>query len=102
MLIYLQMIDSDEDRSKFVFLYKKYKGLMFFVAHEILQNKNDAEDVVHHAFLTILKNLSKASKIVCQQGCFSPLLETQSQGIASLWTLAIFCAWRYPNCKNAV
>ena len=37
MLIYLQMIDSDEDRSKFVFLYKKYKGLMFFVAHEIPQ-----------------------------------------------------------------
>ena len=46
--------------------------------------------------------LDFASKIVCQQGCFSPLLETQSQGIASLWTLAIFCAWRYPNCKNAV
>lgn len=65
MLIYLQMIESDEDRSKFVFLYKKYKGLMFFVAHEILQNKNDAEDVVHHAFLTILKNLSKISEINC-------------------------------------
>ena len=25
---------------------------------------------------------------MCQQGCFSPLLETQSQGIASLWTPA--------------
>ena len=34
--------------------------------------------------------LDFASKIVCQQGCFSPLLETQSQGIASLWTPAYF------------
>ena len=34
--------------------------------------------------------LDFASKIVCQQGCFSPLLETQSQGIASLWTPHIF------------
>ena len=46
--------------------------------------------------------LDFASKIVCQQGCFSPLLETQSQGIASLWTPAYFLRKWYPNCKNAV
>ena len=46
--------------------------------------------------------LDFASKIVCQQGCFSPLLETQSQGIASLWTPAYFPRKWYPNCKNAV
>ena len=36
--------------------------------------------------------LDFASKIVCQQGCFSPLLETQSRGIASLWHPHIFFA----------
>ena len=46
--------------------------------------------------------LDFASKIVCQQGCFSPLLETQSQGIAFLWTPAYFPRKWYPNCKNAV
>lgn len=46
--------------------------------------------------------LDFASKIVCQQGCFSPLLETQSRGIASLWTPAYFPRKWYPNCKNAV
>ena len=46
--------------------------------------------------------LDFASKIVCQQGFFSPLLETQSQGIASLWTPAYFHRKWYPNCKNAV
>ena len=46
--------------------------------------------------------LDFASKIVCQQGCFSPLLETQSQGIAFFWTPAYFPREWYPNCKNAV
>ena len=46
--------------------------------------------------------LDFASKIVCQQGCFSPLLETQSRGVASLWTPTYFPRKWYPNCKNAV
>ena len=46
--------------------------------------------------------LDFASKMVCQQGCFSPLLEPQSRGIASLWTPAYFPRKWYPNCKNAV
>ena len=46
--------------------------------------------------------LDFASKIVCQQGCFSPLLETQSQGATPLWTPAYFPRKWYPNCKNAV
>ena len=32
MIIYLQMIESDEDKSKFEQLYIMYKGLMFHVA----------------------------------------------------------------------
>lgn len=40
--------------------------------------------------------LDFASKIVCQQGCFSTLLETQSRGISPLWTPPIiFCACVY-------
>ena len=46
--------------------------------------------------------LDFASKIVCQQGFFSPLLETQSQGDIPLWTPAIFFTQWYPNCKNSV
>ena len=46
--------------------------------------------------------LDFASKIMCQQGCFSPLLETQSQGDIPLWTPHVFFAGWYLNCKNAV
>ena len=35
MLIYLQMIDGPEDRSKFEQLYLAYRGLMYFIAVEL-------------------------------------------------------------------
>ena len=41
--------------------------------------------------------LDFANKIVCQQGCYSPLLETQSQGISSLWTPHIFSSKMVPK-----
>lgn len=41
--------------------------------------------------------LDFASKIVCQQGCFSPLLETQSRGAAPLWTPHIFFSKMVPK-----
>ena len=43
--------------------------------------------------------LDFASKIVCQQGCFSPLLETQSRGDFPLWTPHLFSSQIVPNCK---
>ena len=59
MIIYLQMIESDEDKSKFEQLYIMYKGLMFHVAMKILKNEFDAEDAVHQAFLSLIENLKK-------------------------------------------
>ncbi|MBM6722656.1 hypothetical protein [Pseudoflavonifractor phocaeensis] len=49
MIVYLQMIDTPEDRSKFEQIYLEYRGLMFHVANEILHNEQDAEDTVHQA-----------------------------------------------------
>lgn len=65
MLIYLQMIESESDRSKFVQLYERYRGLMFHVANQIVHSETDAEDSVHEAFLAILKNLNKISDVEC-------------------------------------
>ncbi len=63
MIIYLQMIESDEDKSKFEQLYIMYKGLMFHVAMKILKNEFDAEDAVHQAFLSLIENLKKISDV---------------------------------------
>ena len=65
MIIYLQMIESDEDKSKFEQLYIMYKGLMFHVAMKILKNEFDAEDAVHQAFLSLIGRVPMASKSHC-------------------------------------
>ena len=54
MVIYLQMLETAEERAKFEQIYLEYRGLMFHVAYEILHNEQDAEDAVHQAFLKII------------------------------------------------
>ncbi|MCI9332024.1 MAG: sigma-70 family RNA polymerase sigma factor [Oscillibacter sp.] len=53
MLVYLQAIETAEDRTRFEAMYSAYRGLMFHVANRILQNPQDAEDAVHLAFLSL-------------------------------------------------
>ena len=65
MLIYLQMIDTPEERSKFEQIYLEYKGLMFHVAYDILHNEQDAEDAVHQAFVKVAENIKKIGEPVC-------------------------------------
>lgn len=65
MLIYLQTIDTPEQRSKFELLYREYRGLMFHVANRILENEQDAEDAVHQAFLKIAEHLDRIGEPVC-------------------------------------
>ncbi len=65
MLVYTQMIDSPEDKTKFEQLYLTYRGLMYNVAFQILHNEHDAEDAVHQAFLSMLKNVGKISQVNC-------------------------------------
>lgn len=65
MLIYLQMIETPEERYRFEQLYYKYRSLMFHVANQVLNNESDAEDAVHHAFMAIIDHFEKISEIDC-------------------------------------
>lgn len=56
-MIYLMMIDSEEDRNKFEFLYEKYRKLMFAEAKGVLKDDYLAEDIVHDSFVKIAKNI---------------------------------------------
>lgn len=62
MLIYLQMIETPEDRSKFEKLYLEYRGLMYYVAYDLLKNEEDAEDAVHNAFVNIADHIEKVKE----------------------------------------
>lgn len=65
MLVYLAMLDSAEEQSKFEQIYEAYRSLMYYAAYEILHNQQDAEDAVHDAFLRIIKNMDKIQAPVC-------------------------------------
>lgn len=61
MLIYLQVIDTPQEQSKFEKIYYQYRRLMFTIAYDILKNTHDAEDTVHQAFVKIAENIHKVS-----------------------------------------
>ena len=59
LFIYLQMLETPEEKSKFEQIYLEYRDLVFYIANRILHNKQDSEDVVHEAFLKSSKLLVK-------------------------------------------
>ena len=62
-MLYLQMIESDDDKEKFEEIYTRYRRLMYFVAFKVVQNEPDAEDAVQLAFVSIIENLEKIGPI---------------------------------------
>lgn len=67
MIIYLQAIESAEDRDKFERIFVRYRNLMFYVAKKIVHNQQDAEDAVHQAFVSIIENLEKIRNVDCPE-----------------------------------
>lgn len=63
MLIYLQLIETFEDKTKFEELYSAYRGLMYHVAYQYLKHEQDAEDAVHHAFVKIAENIKRIEPV---------------------------------------
>ena len=67
MLVYLQALSDEQERASFESLYLRYRSLMLSVARKFLSEPQDAEDAVHQAFLSILKNFNKISAIDCPE-----------------------------------
>ncbi|MGN0426581.1 MAG: RNA polymerase sigma factor [Agathobacter sp.] len=66
-MIYLMMIDAEEDKRKFIVLYEKYRYLMMKVAFDVLGDNYLAEDAVHEAFIKIAKNMAKIGDVNSQE-----------------------------------
>ena len=67
MLLFTQVLETAEDRSKVEEIFHTYGNLMFHVANKILNNDHDAEDAVQQAMFAIYQNLEKISQIKCPQ-----------------------------------
>ena len=57
LMIYLQMIETEEDKQLFVFLYENHKKQMHYVANAILHNHQLSEDAVHDAFVGVANHM---------------------------------------------
>ncbi len=64
---FLMMLDTDDERSRFMKLYHQYRKLMHYEARRILRDEHLAEDAVQEAFLRIAKNFHKINEISCPQ-----------------------------------
>lgn len=53
---YLSLLETQEDKDKFEYLYKRYSSLLKHVAYQKLHDEQLAEDAVHNAFLNIIKS----------------------------------------------
>lgn len=63
LAFYMTYIEDDQDKDKFVVIYKTYVDSMVKIADNILKDYGQAEDAVHEAFLYILSKL-KVSMIL--------------------------------------
>lgn len=100
MMIYLQMIDSPEDRSKFEQIYMEYRSMMFHMANRILTNEQDAEDAVHEAFLKIAENIEKIGQPKCPKtlGYIVTIVENKSIDLYRKATATKSSSWTM-RCK---
>lgn len=61
--MYLSMIETEEEKGKFIQVYEIYQYFMWYVANEILQDKHLAEDAVQEAFLALTRHLDKIDNV---------------------------------------
>lgn len=57
------LIDSSEEKDKFEMLYTTYKKRMWYVAFQVLDDAQKAEDAVHNAFIGIAKNINHINEV---------------------------------------
>ena len=67
LMLYLEMLKDEEDKSKFEFLYVKYKNLMWYIANKILHDDDLSEDAVHNSFLKVINHLDNIEDISCHK-----------------------------------
>lgn len=53
--MYMALLDTEEQRNKFEYIYQKYCGFMYCVAMDTLCDHYLAEDAVHETFLDLIR-----------------------------------------------
>ena len=60
-------IETPEQLNKFLQMYHKYKGIVYYIALKILKNKELAEDVSQEVFLHIFQHFDEFIEYTCHK-----------------------------------
>lgn len=63
MLLYLMLLETEEDKVLFQQIYDKLRHRMYRAAFFLLGSDNQAQDAVQESFLKVVKNISKISSL---------------------------------------
>ena len=67
MLLYLSLIETEEDKIKFEDIFNSYKKTMYYVANSILKDEHYSHDAVQNSFLKIIKHIDKIKDVKCNK-----------------------------------
>ena len=59
MILFLMLLDGEEERALFTVLYEKYRHFLWYIANGILHDESLAEDAVQEAFLTLARHMDQ-------------------------------------------
>ncbi|MCD7981379.1 MAG: RNA polymerase sigma factor [Clostridiales bacterium] len=63
MILFLAMLDSEEEKNKFSLIYEKYRYFLWYLANERLRDAWLAEDAVQEAFLALTRHMDKVGEV---------------------------------------
>lgn len=63
--IFILAIENDDDREFIEHIYKEYYNLMYSKAYEILQNRNNVDDVINNACIKLISKIQKIRQFNC-------------------------------------
>lgn len=58
-MILLTLIDTPEEKVRFLNLYERYKHFIWSICKDVLKDEQLAEDATHETFIKVAKNISK-------------------------------------------
>ena len=63
MLLFLSMLETPEEQSRSTALYETYRYLLWYVAKDILKDRDLAEDAVQEAYLTLARHMDRVEEV---------------------------------------
>lgn len=63
MIAFLDLIDAQDEKDKFIDLYNLYKDLLYWIALKKVNNIEDAEECVQETFFYVAKHFEKIGQV---------------------------------------